>query len=46
MREKGNTYRLLVVEPEGKRTLGSPICRWVDNIKIDLSYRMGWYRLD
>jgi hypothetical protein len=29
-------YRLLVGEPEGKRPLGRPRCRWVDNIKIDL----------
>jgi hypothetical protein len=23
-------------KPEGKRPLGRPRCRWVDNIKIDL----------
>jgi hypothetical protein len=28
-------YRLLVGKPEGKRPLGRPGCRWMDNIKID-----------
>jgi hypothetical protein len=31
-----NAYRILVGKPEGRRPLGRPICRWVDNIKIDL----------
>jgi hypothetical protein len=35
-REKRNAYRILVVKPEGKRTLGRQRCRWVYNIKIDL----------
>jgi hypothetical protein len=26
----------LVERPEGKRPLGRPRCRWVDNIKMDL----------
>jgi hypothetical protein len=34
--EKRNAYRLLVVKPEGKRPLGRPRYRWVDNITIDL----------
>jgi hypothetical protein len=34
--EKRNAYRLLVGNPEGKRPLGRPRRRWVDNIKIDL----------
>jgi hypothetical protein len=34
--EKRNMYRLLVEKLEGKRPLGRPRCRWVDNIKIDL----------
>jgi hypothetical protein len=33
-----------------KRQLGRPSCRWVDNIKMDLSEikwdRMEWYGLD
>jgi hypothetical protein len=36
MGEKRNTYRLFVGKPEGKRPLGRPRCRWVDNIKMDL----------
>jgi hypothetical protein len=35
--EKRNVYRLLVGNPEGKRPLGRPRCRWIDNIKTDLS---------
>jgi hypothetical protein len=35
MGEKRNVYRLLVGKPEGKRPLGRPACRWVDNIKMD-----------
>jgi hypothetical protein len=27
----------LVGKPEGKRPVGRPICRWIDNIKMDLS---------
>jgi hypothetical protein len=34
--DKRNAYRILVVKPEGKRSLGRPRRRWVDNIKIDL----------
>jgi len=29
-------HRVLVGKPEGKRPLGRPRCRWVDNIKMDL----------
>jgi hypothetical protein len=29
-------YRLLVGKPEGKRPLGRPRRRWMDNIKMDL----------
>jgi hypothetical protein len=36
MGEKRNTYRLLVGKPEGKRPLGRPRRRWVDNIRKDL----------
>jgi hypothetical protein len=34
--EKRNAYRILVGKPEGKRLLGRPRCRWVDNIEMDL----------
>jgi hypothetical protein len=36
MEEKRNAYRILVGKPEGKRPLGRPRRRWVDNIKMDL----------
>jgi hypothetical protein len=29
-------YRLLVGKPEGKRPLGRPRRRWIDNITMDL----------
>jgi hypothetical protein len=34
--EKRNACRILVGKPEGKRPLGRPRRRWVDNMKIDL----------
>jgi hypothetical protein len=34
--DKTNAYRLLVGKPEGKRPLGRPRRRWVDNIKMDI----------
>jgi hypothetical protein len=37
MGEKRNVYRLLVRKPEGKRPLGGPRPRWIDDIKMDLS---------
>jgi hypothetical protein len=36
MGEKRNVYRLLVGKPEGKRPLGRPRLRWIDNIKMNL----------
>jgi hypothetical protein len=36
MGEKRNVYRLLVGKPKGKRPLGRPRRRWIDNIKMDL----------
>jgi hypothetical protein len=36
MGEKRNAYRLLVGEPEGRRPLGRPRRRWLDN------YVLGW----
>jgi hypothetical protein len=38
---KRNAYGTLVIKPEGKRTLGRPRRRWVDNIKLDLR-EIGW----
>jgi hypothetical protein len=35
MGEKRNVYRLLVRKTEGKRPLGRPRHRWIDNIKMD-----------
>ena len=34
--DRRGVYRVLVRKPEGKRPLGRPRCRWVDNIKMDL----------
>jgi hypothetical protein len=34
--EERNAYMILVGKPEGRRPLGRPRCRWVDNIKMDL----------
>jgi hypothetical protein len=36
MGEKRNVYRLLAGKPEGKRPLGRPGRRWIDNIKMYL----------
>jgi hypothetical protein len=36
MGETRNAYRISVGMPEGKRPLGRPRRKWVDNIKIDL----------
>jgi hypothetical protein len=33
---KRKVYKLLVGKPEGKRSLGRPRRRWIDNIKMDL----------
>jgi hypothetical protein len=41
MGEKRTVYRILVGTPEGKRPLGRPRSRWVDNIKMDLRV-IGW----
>jgi hypothetical protein len=48
MGEKRTAYKIIVGKPEGKRPLGRPKRRWMDNIKIDLRERgrMGWYGLD
>jgi len=36
MGEERGVYRVLVGKPEGKRQLGQPRRRWVDNIRTDL----------
>jgi hypothetical protein len=36
MQEKRNVYRILVGKPGGKRPLGRPRRRWINNIKMDL----------
>ena len=36
MGEERRAYRFLLGKPEGKRPLGRPRRRWVDNIRIDL----------
>jgi hypothetical protein len=36
MGERRNVYRLLVGTPEGKRPIGRPRCKWMDNIKMEL----------
>jgi hypothetical protein len=40
-----NTHRILLGKPEGKRPLGRPKSRWVDNIKMDLR-EIGWDGMD
>ena len=50
MGEEG-VYRVLVGKPEGKRPLGRPRRRWVDNIRMDLQEvgcmwtGLGWPRI-
>ena len=36
MGEERGAYKVLVGKPEGKRPLGRPSRRWVDNIRMDL----------
>jgi hypothetical protein len=45
MGNKRNTYRILEGEPEGKRPLGRPRHRWVDNIQMDLR-KICWGDMD
>jgi hypothetical protein len=45
MGEKRNAYRLLVGKPEGKRQIGRPRRRLVDNIRMDLG-EVGWGYVD
>jgi hypothetical protein len=41
MGEKRNAYRLLMGKLEGRRPLGRPRRRWLDNIRMDL-VEVGW----
>jgi hypothetical protein len=45
MGEKRNAYRLLVGKSEGRRSLGKPRRRWLDNISMDL-VEVGWGDVD
>jgi hypothetical protein len=45
MESRMNAYRILVGKPEGRRPLGRPSHRWVDNIKMDFR-EIGWDGLD
>jgi hypothetical protein len=45
MGEKRNACRLWMGKPEGKRPLGRPRRRWVDNIRMDL-VEVGWGDVD
>jgi hypothetical protein len=40
--DKRTAYTLLVGKPEGKKPLGRPRRKWVNNIKMDLVDRVGW----
>jgi hypothetical protein len=45
--EKKNAYRLMVVKPEGKRPIGRPRHRWVDNTRIEMDLsKIGWGCVD
>jgi hypothetical protein len=45
MGEKRNVCRILVGKPEGKRPLGRPRRRWVNNIRMGLR-EIGWNGVD
>jgi hypothetical protein len=45
MGEKRSAYGLLVGKPEGRRPVGRPRHRWLDNIWIDL-VEVGWGDVD
>jgi len=53
MGEERGVYRVLVGKPEGKRPLGRPRRRWVDNIRwiirrwdVDIWTGLGWPRIE
>jgi hypothetical protein len=39
--KKRNAYRILMGNPEGKRPLGRPRRRWMNNVRMDLG-EIGW----
>jgi len=47
-KERG-VYKVLLGKPEGRRPMGRPRCKWVDNIRTDLQevgcVYMDWIRL-
>jgi len=43
MSEERGVYRVLMGKPEGKRPLGIPRRRWVNNIRMDLQEVGCWY---
>jgi hypothetical protein len=43
--DKRNAYRILVGNPEGRRPLGRPTRRWLNNVKMDLR-EIGWDGMD
>ena len=45
MGEERGVYRVLVGKPEGRRPLGRPRRRWVDNIRMDLQ-EVVWEYMD
>jgi hypothetical protein len=45
MGEKRNVHSLFVSKPEGKKPLGRPRRRWIDNIKMGL-LEIGWCGVD
>jgi len=45
MGEMRNAYSILVGKHEGKKPLGRPMCRWEDNIGMDLR-EIGWEGVD
>ena len=53
MGEERGVYRVLLGKPEGRRPLGRPRSRWVDNIRTDLQEvdvgiwtGLGWPRIE
>jgi hypothetical protein len=45
MGKRRGAHRVLVKNPEGRRPLGRPRCRWKDKIKIDLR-EVAWGSMD